>query len=155
MGVALYQYESAFAGFYKWQDDKGRWHFSDNPNDHPDAKALKLNPLNSMSAVKFSDDEFRIIKKSVKGNNKISLRKGQVVMYSTKSCGFCRRLKEFFRANNVAYTEKDLDASPGYRQEFMNLGGQGVPLTLVGTSSGTHKIAGFNTKKISHLLKLE
>ncbi len=39
-----------------------------------------------------------------------------VTLYGTSSCGYCRRAREFFAANHVAFTDRDLEA-PGVVEE--------------------------------------
>ena len=34
---------------------------------------------------------------------------GKVVMYSTSWCGYCKKAKNYFEANKIAYIEKDIE----------------------------------------------
>ena len=74
-----------------------------------------------------------------------------VTIYSTPSCHFCHMAKEFFKENNVAYTEHDVAADPAMRAELVEKSGQlGVPVIIIGDDL----IIGFNKPKVVELLGL-
>ena len=74
-----------------------------------------------------------------------------VTIYSTPVCHFCHAAKEFFAANDVAYTEHDVAADAEKRQEMIDMTGQmGVPVIKVGDDV----IIGFDEPKLKELLKL-
>ena len=57
----------------------------------------------------------------------------QVVIYSTPTCHFCQQAKEFFKENNVEYTEHDVAADQAKAQEMVQKSGQmGVPVIFIG-----------------------
>jgi glutaredoxin len=59
--------------------------------------------------------------------------------------------KEFFKTNNVAYTEKDVSNDEVALQEMVNKSGQlGVPVIDV---NGTI-VVGFDKKRLAELLKI-
>ena len=75
----------------------------------------------------------------------------QVTIYSTPSCHFCHMAKEFFKANNVAYTEHDVASDLAQRKEMIEKSGQmGVPVIII----GGELIVGFDQPKIAKLLGL-
>ena len=72
-----------------------------------------------------------------------------VSIYSTPSCMYCRAAKEFFKENNIAYTEFDVSTDAAKREEMIQKSGQmGVPVILI----GGEMIIGFNRDKISQAL---
>ncbi len=72
-----------------------------------------------------------------------------VTIYSTPSCHFCQMAKEFFKENNVAYTEHDVASDMEKRKEMVEKSGQlGVPVILIENDL----IVGFDKQKISSLL---
>ncbi len=74
----------------------------------------------------------------------------QVLIYSTPNCVYCKMAKEFFTANNVAYTEYNVAADPEKKKELMDKSGQlGVPVIQIGDDS---IVIGFNKPKIKELL---
>ncbi len=75
--------------------------------------------------------------------------KPEVTIYSTPTCHFCHMAKEFFKANNVAYTEHDVAKDLEKRKEMVEKSGQmGVPVIVI----GDELIVGFNKSKIAQLL---
>lgn len=71
-----------------------------------------------------------------------------VIIYSTPTCHFCQMAKDFFKANNVAYTEYNVASDVEKRKEMIEKSGQmGVPVIII----GTELIVGFDKPKISQL----
>lgn len=74
-----------------------------------------------------------------------------VTIYSTPVCHFCHAAKEFFKENNVAYTEHDVAADTEKRQEMIDMTGQmGVPVIRIGDDV----IIGYDEPKLKELLGL-
>lgn len=72
-----------------------------------------------------------------------------VTIYSTPTCHFCQMSKEFFKANNVNYTEFNVAADLEKRQEMIQKSGQmGVPVIYV----GDEMTIGFDKKRLESLL---
>ena len=74
-----------------------------------------------------------------------------VIIYSTPSCHFCHMAKDFFKANNVAYTEYDVASNFEKRKEMVEKSGQmGVPVITI----DDQLIVGFDKPQIAKLLGL-
>lgn len=74
-----------------------------------------------------------------------------VTIYSTPTCHFCHMAKEYFKANNVAYTEYDVASNLEKRREMMDKSGQmGVPVIAI----GDELIVGFDKGRIAKALGL-
>ncbi|MFA6585609.1 MAG: glutaredoxin domain-containing protein [Candidatus Paceibacterota bacterium] len=74
-----------------------------------------------------------------------------ITIYSTPSCHFCHMAKDFFKANNVAYTEYDVASNLEKRKEMVDKSGQmGVPVIIIDNDI----IVGFDKPQISKLLGL-
>ncbi len=74
-----------------------------------------------------------------------------VTIYSTPVCHFCHAAKDFFKENNVEYTEHDVASDLDKRTEMIDLTGQmGVPVIRIGDDI----IIGFDEPKIKELLAL-
>ena len=74
-----------------------------------------------------------------------------VTIYSTPSCHFCHMAKEYFKENNIAYTEHNVAADLEKRKEMIEKSGQmGVPVIQI----GDELVVGFNKPKIVELLGL-
>ncbi|OGI86611.1 NrdH-redoxin [Candidatus Nomurabacteria bacterium RIFCSPLOWO2_01_FULL_41_12] len=77
--------------------------------------------------------------------------KQNVTIYSTPSCHFCHMAKDFFKANNITYTEHNVAGDMEKRKEMIEKSGQmGVPVIII----GDELIVGFNKPKIVQLLGL-
>ncbi len=73
-----------------------------------------------------------------------------VVIYSTPTCHFCQLAKEYFKTNNITYTNYDVSTDLEKRQEMIDMTGQlGVPVIRIGNDV----IIGFDKAKISSLLQ--
>jgi len=74
-----------------------------------------------------------------------------VTIYSTPTCHFCHLAKDFFKANNVAYTEHNVASDLKKRKEMMEISGQmGVPVIVV---DDTFTI-GFNKTELAKMVGL-
>ncbi len=74
-----------------------------------------------------------------------------VTIYSTPVCHFCHSAKDFFKENNVNYTEHDVAMDAEKRQEMIELTGQmGVPVIRIDDDV----VIGFDEGKLRELLNL-
>ena len=74
-------------------------------------------------------------------------REQGVVMFSTSWCGYCRKARAFFEANNIAFEEIDAERtrSEGIRATYKRYG---VPYIVV----GGEQVRGFNERRLRQLL---
>jgi glutaredoxin-like YruB-family protein len=73
----------------------------------------------------------------------------EVSIYSTPTCHFCHIAKDFFKENNIPYTEYDVSVDMAKRQEIVKLSGQmGVPVITIDNDL----IVGFNEPRLRELL---
>ncbi|MFH1664729.1 MAG: glutaredoxin family protein [Candidatus Omnitrophota bacterium] len=74
-----------------------------------------------------------------------------VKVYSTPTCPFCIRAKQFLKDNNVEFENIDVSASPEKSREMTEKSGQmGVPVLDIGGEI----IVGFDKEKIAQALGL-
>lgn len=74
-----------------------------------------------------------------------------VTIYSTPTCHFCHAAKDFFKENNVEFTDHDVAADSEKRKEMVEKSGQmGVPVIFVGDTM----VVGFDEAKLRELLGL-
>lgn len=74
-----------------------------------------------------------------------------VKIYTTPACKFCQMAKEFFKSNNIEYTEYDVTTDEDKRNEMVEKSGQmSVPVIYVGEDM----VIGFDEAKLKELLKL-
>jgi len=72
-----------------------------------------------------------------------------VTIYSTPACHFCHAAKDFFKANDVTFTDIDVAADAEKRQEMIEMTGQmGVPVIRIGDDV----VVGFDEAKVKELL---
>ena len=75
----------------------------------------------------------------------------KVEIYSTPTCHFCHMAKDFFTANNVAFTDYDVSTDETRRSEVVERSGQmGVPVIFI----EDEMVIGFNEPKLRELLGL-
>jgi len=72
-----------------------------------------------------------------------------VLLYATDWCGYCRASREFFAANGIRYIEHDIEKSSTALAEHQKLGGNGVPLIVV----GDEVVRGYNEDTLRQLLR--
>lgn len=62
---------------------------------------------------------------------------GTVTMFTTRWCGYCRRLKSQLQREGIAFTEVDIEREPGTAEFVMSVNGgnQTVPTLLFADGS--------------------
>jgi glutaredoxin-like YruB-family protein len=72
-----------------------------------------------------------------------------VLVYSTPTCPFCIRLKQFLKENNIAFTDLDVSTDQAKGQEMIQKSGQmAVPVLDIEGEI----IVGFDKEKIKQTL---
>lgn len=80
---------------------------------------------------------------------KSAKKEAKVKVYTTSTCPWCVKTKEFLKANNVSYREINVDMDEKARNEMFEKSGQfGVPVTDV---NGTI-IVGFDKEALKKAL---
>ncbi len=75
----------------------------------------------------------------------------RVIIFTTPTCGWCRRAKEYFRMHRINFKEIDVTKDPYGVKELQKLSGQtGVPVILI----NNRPIVGFNKNLIDKLLDI-
>ena len=75
----------------------------------------------------------------------------EVKVYTTPVCPWCKKVKEFLKANNVSYVEVNVSGNPEASKEMIKKSGQmGVPVL----DCGGRVIVGFDENAIKDALKL-
>lgn len=72
-----------------------------------------------------------------------------VTMYSAEWCGYCTAAREMFIANDIPYVELDVEKTTAGYEGHKKLGGNGVPLIVVGDDV----MHGYNEQDLRRLLK--
>lgn len=74
----------------------------------------------------------------------------QVILYATEWCGYCRKARTFFKENNIAYVEHDIEKSAEAKAQYDQLNGNGVPLIVI----NDELFHGFDPSELKEALKL-
>ena len=76
----------------------------------------------------------------------------KVIIYSTPTCGFCMRAKDFFHKNKIKYREFNVAANGKAREDMIHKSGQlGVPVIDV----NGRVVVGFDEPALRKLLKVK
>jgi mycoredoxin len=71
-----------------------------------------------------------------------------VILYSTTWCGYCAKTRKYLQANNIRFTEIDVEKTEQGRQDYARLG-SGVPIVIINKNIF---IRGYDPEKISAAL---
>jgi glutaredoxin 3 len=75
-----------------------------------------------------------------------------IKVYTTSSCPYCVKLKNFLKENGVKFKEINISVYPEAAKELKNITGQtGVPVVLF----GSHKIIGFDEGRLRKVLNIK
>lgn len=81
----------------------------------------------------------------------------QVIVYSTPTCPWCVKVKEWLKEHNVEFTDIDVSADREAAQAMIDKTGQmGVPVTFIKESNDAEEvlIIGFDNKALKKALNL-
>ena len=77
----------------------------------------------------------------------------KVTVYSTPTCPWCIKAKDFLKENNVEFEDKDTSTDDQAREEMVEKSGQmGVPVIVI---EGNDPIIGFDAEAIKKALNLK
>lgn len=74
---------------------------------------------------------------------------GEVVLYGTVWCGYCKKARAVLDRHNIPYQDLDVEKSAEANAAFQRLGGRGVPLITVGDKA----MSGFDYSKLRKMLE--
>lgn len=131
------------AEIYKWTDENGKVHYSDNAPENQASQTVQVAEINTFTNVTISDTP------GWQGffQPPANTAPDTVVIYTTRRCGFCRKAKQYFAAHDIAYTERKVDEDREAYDEFEALGASGVPVILLGEK----RMNGFNADAFAAL----
>jgi len=76
----------------------------------------------------------------------------RVILFSSSSCPWCSRAKNYLRQRGIKVKEIKVDKDPDAAKDVVRMTGQmGVPVLLIGRA----KVVGFNKERIDRLLGLK
>lgn len=109
--------QMAFADIYRWTDENGRVHFSDRDPENQQTEPVEVK-INVYQSVSYDTSIFDT--------------GPEVVMYATSWCAYCKSARRYFQANNIPFTEYDIEENPQAKARYDKMGATGVPVILVG-----------------------
>jgi glutaredoxin 3 len=128
------------ATLYRWVDDQGVVHVSENP---PEGKmnvaqaVVGEAPDKGPTAPEGEKKEFRV-------------RPAEVTIYTTPTCPWCHKAKAWFRDKKIRYKEIDVTSDRSGAEEMVRISGQtGVPVIVV----GNEVIVGFRESRLNEIFK--
>lgn len=127
-------FTNANAEILKWVDENGKVHYGD---------ARQMRGRAQVVETKISSYEHVTIMQSESATG------DEVVMYSTTSCGYCKKARRYFNKNDIAFTEYYIDKNKAARRAYDKLGENGVPVILVGSS----RMTGFSEAGFDNLYR--
>jgi len=121
-----------YAEVYQWVDDKGKIHFSDKKPVAIQVEELDLE-INTYTNVTIENSDKDVGQK--------------VVMYSTAWCGYCKKARNYFRQNKIAFVDYDIENNAKAKKRYDKLGTTGVPVIFVGKK----RMSGFSAQRFEQL----
>jgi glutaredoxin len=140
IGLILLTASVSAAELYKWVDNKGNTHYTDSPppNSATEQNIAQLPDLNGYAAAETEPST---------ASNNTALATPEVIMYGTPWCGYCKKARRYFQHNKIAFREYDIESSSSAHRRFKQLGGNGVPLIVIGKK----KMSGFSVARFKSL----
>lgn len=141
----------SFAGHaetYMYTDDQGTLHFVDEPGSIPKKYRKNARTMDDLPALNITEapkSTYRPRPSEPERPRKEEARAGgQVEVFVTSWCGYCKKTLRYLNEKGIAYTAYDIEKDPQAGRRFQELGGGGVPLVLI----GANRIRGFNPRAI-------
>lgn len=79
------------------------------------------------------------------------MKRKSVIVFTTPTCTWCRRLKQYLKLNNIRYKEIDVSRDSAAMNDMERKSGQrGVPQTWI----DNRPIVGFDERRLKKLLDI-
>jgi len=165
IAVSAFAQTTQAADVYRWVDDEGRVHFSnepkpnstretDKPHDWTDARGNKTYSDRSRDQIR--TDRRRLMRsiECMSGLTEIidspaKPSRGGVVLLTARWCDTSRLARQYLKKNKIRYLEYDIDRSAKGRNLYLGLARKGVPVLL----AGTEQMFGFREDLAENMLQ--
>lgn len=146
----------AIAQVYSWRDENGVIHYSDKkPSQQLSVKKVtpkaNIEPSDEKSlwqrAAEWLLGEPQNTAKPAVTEPPITLP--VVEMYATSWCGYCRKARQYFAANQIPYIEYDIERDAEARARYDGFRGRAIPIIFI---DGV-RMNGFDATTIEKRLK--
>lgn len=131
------------AEIYRWIDEDGRVHFSDQAPEAVDSETIDVRPQT------YESPSIEALADVVADD--INAHEDKVVMYSAEWCGVCKRARSFFLDRNIPFEEYDVENTAKGKRDYKKMGAKGVPVILVGSK----RLNGFSPGKFMNLYSMQ
>ncbi len=79
----------------------------------------------------------------------------EVKVYSTPTCPWCDKVKDFLKENNVEFENINVSEDQEAADEMIEKSGQmGVPVISIKKNDKEHILVGFNEEKLREILEI-
>lgn len=124
---------------YKSVGPNGVVSYSDQPpTDATQAKVINFDdlPITVLPTFSAPDTAPTLVERARKlwaswTTTKTKAPSSGVVLYTTRSCGYCKQAKAYLEGKSIKYQEIDVDTKSGNAQYAQAGGGKGVPMIVV------------------------
>ena len=107
------------AEIHQWKDADGNVHFGDKPPSSVESTVVAVKPNVYASP-------------SIEKNELGGSADRKVILYSAVWCGYCKKARNYFNANNIPYKEYDVEKSRKGMRDYKKLKAKGVTVILIG-----------------------
>lgn len=149
----------SFAGaeMYQWVGEDGAVTFKDSP---PPAskkrKKVKAYSENDFASAPISQPASPSQATSPKSNGYLATSapassrrfEGVVEIFLTDWCGYCKKAKRYMDDRGIRYQAYDIEKDSAAQRRYQELGGNGVPLILI----GSQRMSGFSAEALEQYL---
>lgn len=138
----------AYSAIYRWVDEKGVITFRDTPPP----EGVKSQVVSTSASLPVGSEAKSTTGPAPVATQDASVKEHQVELFTTAWCPYCKKAVDFFKVNNIPFTEYDIekDASAESRKNQLD-GRPGVPFALIDGKS----IHGFNPYAYKEALGLK
>jgi len=117
--VVTFAATNARTEIYRWVDESGVTNFSNEPPDKP---APDNSPPISTGVF---------VSPTIRPESQDGIEP-EITLFSTPRCIECRKARQYFEQHRIEFTELDVETSAEARRKLESLGGEAVPVILIG-----------------------
>jgi glutaredoxin len=134
------------AEVYKYTDGKGELHFVDDISKVPKKYRTQVENgelqgnVSVMDAAPAARASQRRLAQEQPQQQNMSSGGEKVEVFMTSWCGYCKKMVRFLNEKGIPYTAYDIETDKAAARTYRELGGNGVPVTRV----GSHVVHGYN-----------
>jgi len=139
------------AEMFKYIDDQGALHFTENLNEIPKKHRHKATVAGEGGSVSYTEPTRanQTTKNEQKSSGEDSTPfTGTIKIYMTSWCPACKSALAYVKHNGIAYVAYDIEKDQNANRRFEEFGGNGVPLIVAGNKT----MRGFDQRTLERWL---